>query len=792
MTLVRRPYKQFNIMALLRIFQKTRTALNQKTITCRTLGTSMRWNVLRSNLVESSSVATPPYYHERVSPQGRTHRYFSVTNEVTAVTQHLFDKVLIANRGEIAERVIRTCRALGILSVAVYSTADSAAPFVRAADEAICLGPPAAADSYLNMDAVLNAIQVTGAQAVHPGYGFFSENARFCEAVQNMGAVFLGPPVHAIEKLGDKLESKKIAIAAGVDTIPGYDDGPVETLEHALHLCHNLIPYPVLLKAANGGGGKGMRVCYNDTDIREAWTVAKAEALKFFGDDRLLLEKFVERPHHIEFQVMAAPNGNETDVVVFPERECSIQRRNQKVIEESPSVLLHNDTRLRMADQVRRLCKVVGYQSAGTVEFLVDEKQNFFFLEMNTRLQVEHPITEAITGTDLVEAMLYVGAGRGLPDSMQPYAQPGTIVPHKGHAIEARVYAEDPLRGFLPSTGPLTQYVEPTTDTVTLHKNRYPQDPPYVRMDSGVAPGHNVSPYYDPMLCKLVYYGKDRTSAIAGLSRALDEYVIEGVQHNARLVQSVLRQPDFQLGATPTSFLPTHYPDGFRGVVLSDKEKEEFAAAAALIGVERQKVLQQPTLVGGSTTAGVDDDALIVRLGGQFGGAYRVNLTIPTILVEGLDDNGEPTGPGRVVKMDSELLYEPTRLLARLTLDGKPRVIQVLREEVTGEIKMQMYGADTNILLQSPREYELSRMYINEPVEADTADMVLSPMPGLLISYAVKPGDTVVDGQELCIVESMKMQNMVRSPRSGIIASCNAVVGASLKVDEAILTFESA
>jgi propionyl-CoA carboxylase alpha chain len=721
----------------------------------------------------------------------------STNNESTTTSNskkvHLFDKVLIANRGEIAERVIRTCRALDIKSVAVYSTADSNAPFVHAADEAICIGPPNANESYLNMDNVLHAIQVSGAQAVHPGYGFFSENARFCEAVENLGVKFLGPPVHAIEQLGDKLQSKKLALSANVDTIPGYDDGPVETIDHALHLCHNVVPYPVLLKAANGGGGKGMRVCYNDTDLREAWTVAKGEALKFFGDDRLLLEKFVERPHHIEFQIMAATNSttNETDVVVFPERECSIQRRNQKVIEESPSVLLKQDTRLRMADQVRRLCKVVGYQSAGTVEFLVDENQNFFFLEMNTRLQVEHPVTEAITGTDLVEAMLYVGAGLGLPESMRPYAEPGTIVPYQGHAMEARVYAEDPLRGFLPSTGPLTQYIEPTSDTVPLHNNRYPRNPPYVRMDSGVAPGHNVSPYYDPMLCKLVYYGKDRAATIAGLSRALDEYVIEGVQHNARLVQSVLREPDFQMGATPTSFLPKHYPDGFHGVVLSDKEKEEFAAAAVVIGLERRRLLQQPTLTGLSGDNAIDD-AIIVRLGGQFGAAYRVAQAGPTIMVETLDDDGKPTGPGRVVKLDSDVQYEPTKFLATITLDGTTRVIQVLREDVTGEIKMQMYGSDTKILLQSPREYELSRLYIHKPVIADTANMVLSPMPGLLISYAVKPGDTVVDGQELCIVESMKMQNMIRSPRNGTIASCKVAVGASMKVDEVILTFETA
>lgn len=449
-----------------------------------------------------------------------------------------------------------------------------------------------------------------------------------------------------------------------------------------------------------------------------------------------------------------------------------------------------------MADQVRRLCQTVGYQSAGTVEFLVDENQEFFFLEMNTRLQVEHPVTEAITGTDLVEAMLYVGAGQGLPASIQPYAKPGTIVPYIGHAVEARIYAEDPIRGFLPSTGPLTQYVEPTTDSVpaSIRRQGYPRNPPYVRMDTGVAPGHNVSPYYDPMLSKLVYYGKDRATAIAGLQRALDEYVIEGVQHNARLVQSVLREADFQKGSTPTSFLPKHYPDGFHGVVLTDSEKEEFAAAAAVIGLERQKLLEQPPLTGGVPSSGEDDGnvVVIVRLGGQFGAAYRVGLnsSSESVNVECLNENGEPCTASRTVQVDSKLKYEPTRFLATLSLDGRSRVIQVLREETTGEIKMQMYGADTKILLQSPREYELSRLYMKKPAKLDTSSMILSPMPGLLISYAVEAGDTVVEGQELCIVESMKMQNMIRSPRNGKIASCKAVVGASLKVDEVIITFE--
>jgi propionyl-CoA carboxylase alpha chain len=601
----------------------------------------------------------------------------------------------------------------------------------------------------------------------------------------------------SVQSLGDKLESKEIAIQAGVSAIPGYK-GTVESVEQALQLCNDgTIPYPVLLKAAAGGGGKGMRVCYNDQDIREAWTVAKAESIKFFKDDRLLIEKFIVDPHHIEFQVMAAPNQNGgTDVAVFPERECSIQRRNQKVIEETPSLLLTEETRLKMAEQVRRLCQVVGYQSAGTVEFLVDENQEFYFLEMNTRLQVEHPITEAVTGVDLVEAMLYVGAGKGLPKSLQ--ASTNSIVPYKGHAIEARIYAEDPLRGFLPSTGPLVQYREPTTDRLHAHEIPYigtdhaVPEGPYVRLDSGVAHGHVVSPYYDPMLSKLVYWSTDRSSAVGGLRRALDEYVIEGVQHNARLVQAVLREPAFESGATPTSFLPTHFPDGFHGVQLSELEKEEFAVAAILIFQKRQELKQQTPLSFGSP--GESDGGVIVRMGGQFGEAFRVIFSKDSdeAEVERLDEaSGAPIGEAAWIPFKgSKLEYNPEHRLAKVSVFGQTRTIQVLREAATGEIRMQMHGADMDILVQSPREYELSRQYMKKPHKANMANMVLSPMPGLLISYAVKPGDVVQVGQELCIVESMKMQNMIRSPRSGTIATCNSSVGASLKVDEIILTFE--
>jgi propionyl-CoA carboxylase alpha chain len=399
-------------------------------------------------------------------------------------TQRPFDKVLIANRGEISQRVSRTCQDLGIKTVAIYSTADAKAPFVKAADEAICVGPAASSESYLNVPKVLQAIRDTGAQAVHPGYGFLSENSSFCNSIENEGVDWLGPPVSAIRDMGDKIRSKEIAEAAGVSIIPGYD-GEIESLEQAIQVSND-IGYPVLVKAAAGGGGKGMRTCYNDQEVKEAYPMAKSEAKKFFADDRLLVEKYIENPHHIEFQVLCSPPPGVTtcekpedlQVVVFPERECSIQRRNQKVVEESPSCLLSEETRLKMVEQVKRLCQKVGYQSAGTVEWLVDEQQNFYFLEMNTRLQVEHPITEAVTGVDLVKGMLWVGAKMGLPPEFQIE---GTLMPYKGHAIEARIYAEDPIRGYLPSTGPLVPYKEPLATG---------KGESYLRLDSGVIEGH--------------------------------------------------------------------------------------------------------------------------------------------------------------------------------------------------------------------------------------------------------------------------------------------------------------
>ena len=678
---------------------------------------------------------------------------------------------MVANRGEIVQRVIRTCRQMDIETIAVYSTADAQAQFVKEADRAVCLGPAAANLSYLNTKAILQAITDTGAQAVHPGYGFLSENAAFSKTIVDHGAVWLGPSAYAIEKLGDKLESKHIAEDAGVSIVPGHDK-PIESLEQALQFTNDgTVPYPVLLKAASGGGGKGMRICFNDQDLKEAWILSKAEAMQFFGDDRLLLEKFIEDPHHIEFQILATPTADgSTDVVVFPERECSIQRRNQKIIEESPSVLLTDETRRTMAEQAVKLCKAVGYESAGTIEFLVDKNQNFYFLEMNTRLQVEHCVTEeAVTNLDLVKAMLWIGAGWGFTEEIQEMRD-GFMVPPMKHAMEARIYAEDPLRGFLPSTGPLLPYVEPTTSTD-------------LRVDSGVVPGHVVTPFYDPMLSKVIGSGKTRDDAIYNLKKSMDEYVIEGVQHNARLIQAVLREDAFQKGDTPTSFLPTHFPDGFQGVELSVAEKENFAVAAVAILKARREYLQQPTLPGAP-----NGGAVVCRLGGFFGDPYKVQLNADgtSATVEKLIGG---TGP-RTVTLDEPVELEPRRFLAQVSMDGVKNSIQVLNQDQTGETKMQMNGADTMVVVQSPREYELSA-YMHEPEEVDTSSMVLSPMPGALISFAVEVGDEVMEGQELCVVEAMKMQNILRSERKGVISAINVNVGESLKADQVIMEFEA-
>jgi propionyl-CoA carboxylase alpha chain len=526
-----------------------------------------------------------------------------------------------------------------------------------------------------------------------------------------------------------------------------------------------------------------MRTCYNDQEVKEAYPMAKSEALKFFSDDRLLVEKYIENPHHIEFQVICAPppgvdvkdmaSPEDLRVVVFHERECSIQRRNQKVVEESPSVLLTEETRNAMVAQVKMLCQKVGYVSAGTVEWLVDEKQNFYFLEMNTRLQVEHPVTEAVAGVDLVKGMLWAGAGWGLPPELQIE---GTLFPAKGHAIEGRIYAEDPLRGYLPSTGPLVPYREP--------KTRGDGKSSYLRLDSGVAEGHVVSPFYDPMLAKIISYAPTREQAIDVLAEGLDAYVIEGVQHNARLVNAVLRHPSFRAGNTPTSFLPTHIPK-FEGVQLNDSQEEELAVSVALLAKKRVSALKRPPI-------GKDSDPVVVRLGGLFGKAFEVFLgengkaTVQRLATP-LEEDGNSSMTKREVAVDS-VDYDPKDLLAEVSLDGSNRILQVLTDDMDGDMKIQMLGAEMQCLVQSQREFELSQ-HMHPPILEDTSDLVMSPMPGTLISFSIQEGDHVELGQELCIVEAMKMQNIVRAPREGYIKTFRVKKGEAMVTDQVIMEF---
>eukprot|EP00565_Helicotheca_tamesis_P005070 CAMPEP_0185727002 /NCGR_PEP_ID=MMETSP1171-20130828/2808_1 /TAXON_ID=374046 /ORGANISM="Helicotheca tamensis, Strain CCMP826" /LENGTH=783 /DNA_ID=CAMNT_0028395467 /DNA_START=199 /DNA_END=2551 /DNA_ORIENTATION=- len=737
-----------------------------------------------------------------------------------------FSKILIANRGEIALRIIRTAHSLSIPTVAIHSTIDSNSLHVQHATESVCIGPAPSIDSYLNIDAVCEAIQMTGADAVHPGYGFLSENAEFANRIQNMNVAFIGPNSDAIIAMGDKIQSKKIAREAGVNVIPGYD-GVLSSPEEAVKVAQE-VGYPIMMKAAGGGGGKGMRICYTDQEVYDTYSLCKAEAINFFNDERIFIERFIENPHHIEIQLLSGrkkgdAGEDEFDILCFPERECSIQRRNQKILEESPSVLLTPSTRSEMIKQVKQLVRKVNYTSAGTVEFLVDDSgKDFYFLEMNTRLQVEHPVTEMITGVDLVRGMIDVAAGRGIPQDYLDLVSSGEgekeedlegkAVPHVGHAIEARIYAEDPLRGFLPSTGPLLQYKEPPS-SILVKGEQGQKEECQIRVDSGVTVGQTITQYYDPLISKLISYSPiNRLDAIQGLAKACDSYVIEGLGggHNVNFVQDVLRLQDFRDGNTPTNFIDVHYPDGFDGVVLNGEEMEELAVIGALIGEQRRNLLNYPPL---PLLEGKEDDgkkeegkAVIVCLGGMFGKAYRVsyapdgnvvvkslssdkNETVDKANESESDDMEENMKESTTLKVDT-LSFDPSETIAEVMLNGVNRAVQVGIEDNTGLFTIKMYGAKVDVLIMSPAEYELSTHMI-EPTAVDTSDLLLSPMPGTLVSYSVEEGDYVVEGQELCIVEAMKMQNILRSSRSGVIGKCVGVVGSSVRADEIILEFLS-
>lgn len=638
---------------------------------------------------------------------------------------------------------------MGIKTVAVYSEADKDSVHANYADEAICIGPPQSNKSYLVIDKIMDAVRKTGAQAVHPGYGFLSENWRFAEALEKENVTWCGPGKFAIESMGDKIESKKLARAAKVSVIPGFD-GVVKTDEEVLKVCHE-IGYPVMIKASAGGGGKGMRIAYNDEQAKEGFKLSTQEAASAFGDDRIFIEKFIEDPRHIEIQILGDKHGN---YCAFPERECSIQRRNQKVVEESPSSLLDYDTRKAMGTQACMLAKAVKYCSAGTVEMLCDKKKNFYFLEMNTRLQVEHPVTEMVTGEDLVEQMFWIAVGRELPDRLKNWP-----LPIHGHAVETRVYAEDPLRNFLPSLGILEQYKEPRGEGI--------------RCDSGIREGSVISMYYDPMICKLVCHGKDRKEAIDRIDNALNEYVIRGLNHNSAFVQSVVRHPRFRSGNITTKFIQEEYPDGWNGVVLNDEEERQLVAAAIKIHQDNHQHKSQNDQQNESF-APARETEFILNVNGK---VHEVKLC---------EDNDCLCIDGQKFKAENYGMDENSPIM-RGYLNGKMAAVQYLHPLVEG-YQLQFNGGNFAVSVRTKAQEALSKYMIPKP-KKDLSKTLVSPMAGSLVDVLVKEGQDVEEGADLAIVEAMKMQNMLKAGKKCKIAKVYFNKGATLALDDVIMDF---
>lgn len=681
----------------------------------------------------------------------------------------MFNKILIANRGEIACRVIKTARKMGISTVAVYSDADRNALHVEMADEAVHIGPPPANQSYIVIDKVMEAIRATGAQAVHPGYGFLAENAKFAEALAAEGVAFVGPPVGAIEAMGDKITSKKIAQEAGVSTVPGYM-GIIADAEDAVKIA-NEVGYPVMIKASAGGGGKGMRIAWSDDEAREGFQSSKNEAASSFGDDRIFIEKFVTQPRHIEIQVLCDTHGNG---IYLGERECSIQRRNQKVVEEAPSPFLDEETRRAMGEQAVALAQAVGYTSAGTVEFIVDGDKNFYFLEMNTRLQVEHPITELITGVDLVEQMIRVANGEKLTMTQDD-------VKLTGWAIENRLYAEDPYRGFLPSIGRLTRYRPPQEIAAgpLADKGKWQGDAPKgaqaVRNDTGVYEGGEISMYYDPMIAKLCTWAPTRAEAIEAMRVALDSFEVEGIGHNLPFLSAVMDHPVFVAGEMTTAFIEEQYPEGFEGVDLPEADLRRIAAAAA--AMHRVAEIRRARVSGR-----MDNHERKV------GSDWVVSLQdhrFETVVNADRDGATVKFADGAMQRVVSD--WTPGDKLAELDVDGSQLVLKV--GKISGGFRLRSRGADLRVHVRTPRQAELAEL-MPEKLVADTSKQLICPMPGLIVKINVEPGEEVQEGQALCTVEAMKMENILRAERKGVVSVINAAPGDSLAVDEIIMEFE--
>jgi propionyl-CoA carboxylase alpha chain len=661
----------------------------------------------------------------------------------------LFSSILIANRGEIACRVIRTARRMGLATVAIYSEADAGALHVRMADQAVCVGPPPSADSYLVVKNILKAVRDTGAEAVHPGYGFLSENAGFARALEKAKVAFIGPGPKAIAAMGDKIESKKLAGEAGVSTIPGHPH-VIGDEKEAVAIAKK-VGYPVMIKASAGGGGKGMRIARNDREAADGFRSASSEAKSSFADDRLFIEKFIEQPRHIEIQVLADGHGN---VVHLGERECSIQRRHQKVIEEAPSPALDEAMRAAMGAQAVALAKSVDYRSAGTVEFIVDADRNFYFLEMNTRLQVEHPVTEYVTGLDLVEQMIRIAAGEKLAFGQGD-------VKLDGWAVEARIYAEDPFRDFMPSTGRLVHY-------------RPPRETSDVRVDTGVLEGGEISMFYDPMVAKLVCGGRTRDEAITRMREALDAYYIRGVAHNIPFLAAVMAHPRFAEGRLSTGFIDEEYPHGFRAQDTIHDDPALLVAVAAAVHrtLEDRAALVSGRMPGHERHVGEDFVALM-------GGAEYPLTATP-------DAGGvDVVVGGQSYAVRSE--WTPGDPLFRGEVNGRPVCIQI--DRIGTAYGLSHAGCLAEIRVLTPRGAALARLMPDKP-PPDMSRYLLSPMPGLLVSVSVEAGEQVKAGQELAVVEAMKMENNLCAERDARVAAVYAAPGDSLAVDERILEFE--
>jgi len=667
----------------------------------------------------------------------------------------MFKKILIANRGEIACRVIKTARRMGIATVAVYSDADRDALHVKMADEAVHIGASPAAQSYIVIDKIMAAIRQTGAEAVHPGYGFLSENRLFAAALEAAGVVFIGPPSGAIEQMGDKITSKKLAMAAGVTTVPGHM-GLIDDAEHAAMIAAE-IGYPVMIKASAGGGGKGMRIAWTDAEAREGFQSSRNEAAASFGDDRIFIEKFVTQPRHIEIQVLADQHGN---TVYLHERECSIQRRNQKVIEEAPSPFLDPATRAAMGEQACALARAVSYTSAGTVEFIVDGNRNFYFLEMNTRLQVEHPVTELITGIDLVEQMIRVAAGEPLP-----FQQSDLRI--NGWAMESRLYAEDPYRNFLPSIGRLTRYRPPVEG---------PTATGIVRNDTGVFEGGEISMFYDPMIAKLCTWAPTRAGAIEEMRTALDAFEVEGIGHNLPFCAAVMDHPRFISGEITTAFIAEEFAGGFTGTTLDPATLRR--VAGGLAAMNRLAEIRRTRISGrmDNHTRKVGNDWVVSLQGEAFALAIAADRDGSTVTF----------GDGGSLRITSD--WTPGQPLARLVIDGTPLVMKVAK--IPSGFRVRLRGADLRAHVRTPRAAELALLML-EKTAPDTSRYLLCPMPGLIVSIAVAVGDEVQEGQALATVEAMKMENTLRAERRGVVKSISAVQGGNLRVDDVIMEFEA-